>query len=170
MMPIGDGASVANLQKWRTQEEKKSSSELLCCCASTQLMQFQGFQNHFAILFYSGAKASAATPRVDLLFYATRRKITMYSAETKNHTVLPKQNKLLCWEIGWCGLSWLAWILKSNFHCHIRPYLEKLFSKSLMKLGDRLMTSKSERQGLKKGQSLILCTVVNLIWDRRETS
>ena len=62
------------------------------------------------------------------------------------HTVLPNQNKLLCWEIGWCGLSWLAWIFKSNFHFLIRPYLEKLFSKSLMKLGDRLMTSKSERQ------------------------
>ena len=59
---------------------------------------------------------------------------------------LPNQTKLLCWEIGWCGLSWLAWIFKSNFHCFIRPYLEKLFSKSLMKLGDGLMTSKSERQ------------------------
>ena len=59
---------------------------------------------------------------------------------------LPNQNKLLCWEIGWCGLSWLAWIFKSNFHCLIRPYLEKLFSKSLMKLGDGLMTSKSECQ------------------------
>ena len=25
MMPIGDGASVANLQKWRTQEEKNQA-------------------------------------------------------------------------------------------------------------------------------------------------
>ena len=85
---------------------------------------------------------------------------------------LPNQNKLLCWEIGWCGLSWLAWIFKSNFHCLIRPYLEKLFSKSLMKLGDGLMTSKSERQrtsGPQKGQSLILFTVRN-VTDRAHAS
>ena len=84
----------------------------------------------------------------------------------------PIQNKLLCWEIGWCGLSWLAWIFKSNFHCLIRPYLEKLFSKSLMKLGDRLMTSKSERQrtsGPQKGQSLILFTVRD-VTDRAHAS
>ena len=68
------------------------------------------------------------------------------SPSLRGKSSLPNQNKLLCWEIGWCGLSWLAWIFKSNFHCLIRPYLEKLFSKSLMKLGDRLMTSKSERQ------------------------
>ena len=39
------------------------------------------------------------------------------------HTTLPN-----CWEMGWCEL--LAWIFKSNFQCHIRPYLEKSFGKN----------------------------------------
>ena len=71
-------------------------------------------------------------------------------------------------------LGCLGWpeFLKSNFHCLIKPYLGKLFSKSLMKLGDGLMTSKSERQrtsGPQKGQSLILFTVRD-VTDRAHAS
>ena len=85
MMPIGDGASVANLQKWRIQEEKKSSSELLCCCASTQLMQFQGFQNHFAILFFLGSNSicSHSKGRFAFLCNEAKNNYVLNSAETK---------------------------------------------------------------------------------------
>ena len=66
--------------------------------------------------------------------------------ETLAHcTAKPKQTSLLGNWLMWAVLAGLNF-LKSNFHCLIRPYLEKLFGKSLMKLGDGLMTSKSERQ------------------------
>ena len=103
MMPIGDGASVANLQKWRTQEEKKSSSELLCCCASTQLMQFQGFQNHFAILFFSGAKASASPSKGRFAFLCN---------EAKNNYVLVflKQESSEVYENGMLGAIYASFV------------------------------------------------------------
>ena len=60
-------------------KKKKSSSELLCCCASTQLMQFQGFQNHFAILLFLGSKSICSHSKGRFAFLCN---------EAKNNNVL----------------------------------------------------------------------------------
>ena len=88
------------------------------------------------------------------------------------HTVKLNVNKFFCGRQGYFGQCWAVLVFNCNFHCLIRPYwpshVYNLIKDNELDL-DYWNQNVRGRQGLRKGQSLILCTVGKLLCDSHET-